>query len=83
MNNLSAQSPAEVYITTTQALRASTESISQFICEDPENVQRLNELNSQREEAYRNWTNAVYLLKTLPASEMAVALSRIEYELNI
>lgn len=83
MNNLAAQSPADAYIASTHALRASTESISQFIREDPENVQRLNELNSQREEAYQNWTNAAYLLKTLPASEMAVALSRIEYELNI
>jgi hypothetical protein len=83
MNTPVAQSPADVYIATTQALRASTESISQFIQEDPENIQRLNELNSQREEAYRNWTNAAYLLKTLPAPEMAVALSRIEHELNI
>lgn len=83
MNTPVAQSPVAVYIASTQALRASTESISQFIREDPENVQRLNELNSQREEAYRNWTNAAYLLKTLPSSEMAVALSRIEYELNI
>lgn len=77
------QSPADVYIATTQALRASTESISQFIQEDPENIERLKELNSQREEAYRNWTNAAYLLKTLPAPEMTVALSRIEHELNI
>lgn len=83
MNTPAAQSPADVYIASTQALRASTESISQFIREDPENVQRLNELNSQREEAYRNWANAAHLLKTLPASEMAVALSRIERELNI
>lgn len=83
MNNRVAQSPADVYIATTQALRASTESISQFIEEDPENLQRLNELNSQREEAYRNWSNAAHLLKSLPASEMAVALSRIEHELNI
>lgn len=83
MNNRVAQSPAEVYIATTQALRASTESISQFIEEDPENVQRLNELRSEREQAYLNWTDAAYLLKTLPASEMAVALSRIEQELNI
>jgi hypothetical protein len=83
MNTPVAQSPADVYIATTQVLRASTESISQFIQEDPENIQRLNELNSQREEAYLNWTHAAYLLKSLPASEMAVALSRIEHELNI
>lgn len=83
MNIPVAQSPADVYIATTQALRASTELISQFIQEDAENIQRLNELNSQREEAYRKWTNAAYLLKTLSAPEMAVALSRIEHKLNI
>lgn len=83
MNTQVAQSPADVYIASTQVLRASTESISQFIREDPENVQRLNELYSQREEAYRNWTNAAYLLKTLPAPELAVAMIRIEHELNI
>lgn len=83
MNTIVAQSPADVYIASTQVLRASTRSIEQLVDQDPENVQRLNELRSEREQAYLNWTNAAYLLKSLPASEMAVALSRIEYELNI
>ncbi|MBO2942774.1 hypothetical protein JJQ72_02085 [Paenibacillus sp. F411] len=83
MNTPVSRSPADVYIATTQALRASTVSISQLIMQDPDNIQRLNELKSQREEAYLNWANAAYLLKTLPAPEMAVVLNRIEQELNI
>lgn len=72
------QSLAEAYIATTRALRASTESISQFIQADPENFQRLNELQRRREEAYQNWFNAASMLKNLPTSELANAIDHIE-----
>ncbi|HAF97506.1 MULTISPECIES: hypothetical protein [Paenibacillus] len=71
-------SPAAAYISSTLALRASTDSIAKFIQEDPDNLQRLNELQKQREEAYLNWSNAASLLKTLPVPEMAEALGQIE-----
>lgn len=83
MKELVTQSPADIYIASTKTLRESTESISRFIQNHPKNLLVLNELNSKREEAYRDWTNAANLLKNLPAIEMAVVLNRIEYELNI
>lgn len=71
-------SPAAAYISSTLALRASTDSIAKFIQEDPDNLQRLNELQKQREEAYLNWSNAASMLKTLPVSEMSAAMIHIE-----
>jgi len=71
-------SPAEAYIATTRALRESTETISQLIQADPENFQRLHELQRQREEAYQNWFNAASMLKKLPTSELANAIDQIE-----
>lgn len=74
-------STAAAYISSTLALRASTDSIEKFIQEDPDNLERLKELLKQRDEAYLNWSNAASLLKTLPIPEMAEALEQIEMTL--
>ncbi|EHB50081.1 hypothetical protein MKY82_22265 [Paenibacillus sp. FSL W7-1279] len=71
-------SPAAAYISSTLALRASTDTIAKFIQEDPDNLQLLKELLKQREEAYLNWSNAASMLKTLPVSEMSAAMIHIE-----
>jgi len=72
------QLSAEMYVSSTLTLRASTDAIIKFIQEEPDNLQKLNELHKLREEAYENWINAASMLKRLSIPELAEVLEQIE-----